>query len=143
MQTNHRIRVKALGLIKDCDRIFVSGCDEPVKQKTFYRALGGSVEFGETSLAALQREFQEEIQAELTNIQHLACIESLFTYLGEPHHEIIQLYQADFVDPTFYQLEKLPFVDGDNPPGIAEWIHRDRFLSGELWLVPEACLNYL
>lgn len=143
MQTNQKIRVKALGLIMQDDRVFVSSFYEPVKEKTLYRALGGSVEFGETSLATLQREFQEEIQAELTNIQYLNCLENLFTYLGQPHHEIIQLYQADFADPKFYALEPFTFIDGNNPPAMAEWIHRDRFLSGELWLVPEACLTYL
>jgi len=41
--------------------------------------MGGGVDFGETSRDALQREFQEEIQAELTNIRHLGCLENLFT----------------------------------------------------------------
>lgn len=138
-----RIRVKALGLVMDHDRVFVAGSYEPVKQKTFYRALGGSIEFGESSLDALQREFREEIQAELTNIRYLGCLENRFIYLNQPQHEMIQLYQVDFVDPQFYMLEQLTFVDGNNPPAVAEWIHRDRFLSGELWLVPEECLRYL
>lgn len=143
MQKQNRIRVKALGLILDRDRLFVAGCYEPVKQKTFYRALGGSVEFGETSLETLQREFQEEIQAELINIQYLGCLENIFTYLNEPQHELIQLYRADFGDRKFYELEQLPFVDGFNPPAIAEWVECDRFRSGELWLVPEDCLKYI
>lgn len=143
MQINKQIRVKALGLIFNGNRLFVTGSDEPVKQKTYYRALGGSVEFGESSLTALKREFQEEIQAELVNIEYLGCIESLFTYLNQPHHEMIQLYQADFADRKFYELKELPFIDGNNPPAVAEWIEIDRFKSGELWLVPEACLNYL
>ncbi|MDX2231043.1 MAG: NUDIX domain-containing protein [Leptolyngbyaceae cyanobacterium bins.349] len=142
MQTNNQIRVKALGLIVNGDRIFVSGCYEPIKQKTFYRALGGSVEFGESSLETLQREFQEEIQAELTNIAYLGCIENRFTYLNQPCHEMIQLYRAEFVDRKFYEFTKFPFVDGDFS-GTAEWIECDRFKSGELWLVPEVCLDYL
>ncbi len=142
MLIDQRIRVKALGLIFDHDRVFVASSYEPIKQKTYYRALGGSIEFGESSLAALQREFQEEIQAELINIQYLACIENIFIYLNQPHHEMIQLYRADFADRKFYELDKMTFVDGDNPPAVAAWIPCDRFRSGELWLVPEACLNY-
>ena len=53
------IRVIVLGLIQDGDRLFVSEGYDPVKQQTFYRALGGGVDFGETSHAALQREFHE------------------------------------------------------------------------------------
>lgn len=143
MQTQNRIRVKALALIVSGDRLFVSGSYEPIKQKTFYRALGGSVEFGESSLEALQREFQEEVAAELTNIQYLGCIENRFTYLDQPQHEIIQLYRADFADPKFYQLDKVACVENNNQAFIAEWLERDRFISGELWLVPEDCLNYL
>jgi 8-oxo-dGTP pyrophosphatase MutT (NUDIX family) len=63
------IRVIALGLIRDGGRIFLSEGYDSVRQQTFYRALGGGVDFGETSYQALQREFQEEIQAELTNLR--------------------------------------------------------------------------
>lgn len=138
-----RIRVIALGLIlDDQQRVFVSEGYDVVKQQAFYRALGGGVDFGETSLAALQREFQEEIQAELTHIRHIACIENLFVFNGNPGHELIQLYQCDFVDRKFYQLESIAFSEGESQY-TARWIERDRFISKELWLVPEACLKYL
>lgn len=143
MQTQNRTRVVALGLIMDGDRVFVFSDYEPIKQRRFYRALGGGVEFGESSLEALQREFWEEIQAELTNIEYLACIENRFTHLNQPKHEIIQLYRCDFVDPKFYQLQELTFFDGNNEAIAAQWVERDRFKSGELWLVPEQCLQFL
>jgi 8-oxo-dGTP pyrophosphatase MutT (NUDIX family) len=110
MHQSNQIRVLALGLIREGDRIFISEGYDPVKQQTFYRVMGGGVEFGETSYDALKREFQEEIQAELTNIKYLGCLENLFTFNGQPGHEIIQLYQCDFVDPKFYQLEQLVFL---------------------------------
>ena len=136
------IRVLALGLIRDDERIFMSEGYDPVKQNTFYRALGGGVDFGETSLEALQREFQEEIQAELTNIRYLGCIENLFTFNGKPGHEIIQLYQCDFVDPNLYQIERTIFAEGDRQKA-ALWVEINRFKSGELRLVPEVFLDYL
>ncbi|AUT03330.1 NUDIX hydrolase [Nostoc sp. CENA543] len=137
------IRVIALGLIRDDERIFVSEGYDPVKQSTFYRALGGGVDFGETSLEALKREFQEEIQADLTNIHYLGCIENIFTYDGQPGHEIIQLYQCDFADSRFYQLESLVFSEGENHQHTALWIDISRFKSGELTLVPQEFFNYL
>jgi NADH pyrophosphatase NudC (nudix superfamily) len=147
MQTSNRIWVKALGLIRDSDRLLVGEGYQPDLQKHYYRALGGSIEFGETSLSALQREFQEEIQAELTNIQYLGCIENLFTYLGQPCHELIQFYQCDFADPRFYQLEQITFMesatDETNQPVTAYWIECDLFRSGNLWLVPDGCLKFL
>ena len=136
------IRVLALGLIQHGDRIFISEGYDPVKQKTFYRAMGGGVDFGETSRDALQREFQEEIQAELTNIKYLGCLENLFTFNGKQGHEILQVYQCDFVDPKFYQLEKLTFAEGERKK-TALWVEISRFKSGELLLVPDPFLDYL
>ncbi len=137
------IRVIALGLIRDGERIFVSEGYDPVKQETFYRALGGGVDFGETSGDALQREFQEEIQAELTNIKYLGCIENLFTFNGRQGHEIIQLYQCDFADSKFYQLESLIFSESQTHKHKALWIDISRFKSGEFRLVPEVFFEYL
>jgi len=142
MVYSKQIRAVALGLIRDGDRILVSEGYDSGKQLTFYRALGGGVDFGETSLEALKREFQEEIQAELTNIHYLGCLENLFTFNGKPGHELIQLYQADFVDPKFYQLAELIVIEG-NSQEKAFWIEIDRFKSGELMLFPEAFFNYL
>ena len=136
-----KIRVIVLGLIRSGDRIFVSECEDPVKQDTFYRALGGGIEFGEHSIDALQREFQEEIQAELTNIKYLACLENFFIFNGQPGHELIQLYQCEFVDPKFYGLESLAFADGDWV-FTALWMPIERFRSGELRLVPEQFIDY-
>lgn len=143
------IRVLALGLIRDGkyakrtlrERIFVSEGYDPVKQLTFYRAMGGGVDFGETSLEALKREFQEEIQADLTNIRYLGCLENIFTFNGQSGHEIIQLFESDFVDPKFYQLDKLDFSEGERQK-TALWVDINRFKSGELRLVPEQFLDY-
>lgn len=137
-----KIRVITLGLIRDETRLFVGESYDPVKQDIFYRALGGGVDFGETSFDALQREFQEEMQAELTNIRYLGCIESIFTYRGLPGHEIIQVYQCDFADPQFYQREEVEFIEGKSKKK-AVWVEIGRCQSGELRLVPEAFLHYL
>lgn len=137
-----QIRVIALGLIKTETDLFVYEGHDFVQQQTFYRALGGGVEFNETSLEALQREFQEEIQAELTNIQYLGCIENLFVHEGKPGHELIQLYECDFADPQFYEIESVVANEG-GAEFIAYWVAIDRFKSGELNLVPQACLAYL
>ena len=112
MHVEGQIRVLALGLIKKDNRVFMSQGYDPVKQKTFYRAMGGGVDFGETSLEALEREFQEEIQAKLTNISYLGCLENLFTFNGKQGHELLQVYQCDFVDAKFYELESLVFAEG-------------------------------
>ncbi len=142
MHAEGQIRVLALGLIKKGDRVFISQGYDPVKQKTFYRAMGGGVDFGETSLEALEREFQEEIQAKLTNISYLGCLENLFIFNGKQGHELLQVYQCDFADAKFYELESLVFAEGKRQK-TALWVDIALFKSGELLLVPEPFLAML
>lgn len=142
MHQSGQIRVLALGLIQDGNRIFISEGYDPVKDQTFYRALGGGVDFGETSYQALQREFQEELQAELTNIHYLGCLENIFMFNGKAGHELIQLYRCDFVDRTFYEKERMTFQEGERSK-TALWVDMDRFKSGELILYPEHFLDYV
>jgi len=70
-------------------------------------------------------------------------LENLFTYEGKLGHEIIQVYECDFVDSQFYQLEKLLFFEADNSEHQAMWIDIYRFKLGELRLVPEQFADYL
>lgn len=138
----NQIRALVLGLIRDGDRILVAEGYDSVKQRFFYRCLGGGVDFGETSLDALKREFQEEIHAELCNTRYLGFSENLFVFEGKPGHEWIQIYQADLVDSKFYQLDE--FIGTETKTEfVVRWIECDRFRSNELHLVPEICLSYL
>ena len=142
MAKPNTIRVIALGLIKNGDRVLLSPGYDPVKQQKFHRALGGGVDFGETSYDALKREFQEEIQAELTNIKYLGCIENLFIYNGQPGHEVIVLYQCEFVDTKFYQAEQIEVLEGECKK-TAIWLDIEECKSGKLRVVPEQFLEYL
>jgi 8-oxo-dGTP pyrophosphatase MutT (NUDIX family) len=142
MGFSSEIRVLALGLIVDGTRTFVSQGYDPKKDRTYYRSLGGGVDFGETSLQALEREFHEELGAKLTNIRYLSCLENIFEYNGKPGHEVIQLYACDFRDRNFYEIESKEFNEGKRKK-IALWVDCDRFRSGELTLYPIGIEAYL
>ena len=137
-----KIRFLALGIVRKENYLFLSEGFDSVKNETFYRAMGGGVEFGETSREALVREFQEEISVELTNIQYLGCLESVFTFNGKQGHEIIQLYECDFVDKKFYELESLTFKEKDKEK-TALWVDLGKCKSGELRVVPEQFIDYV
>ncbi len=142
---NLQIRPIVLGLVKhpvSPARLLLCEFSDPFDQRRLYRAPGGGIEFGEMSFEALQREFREELQAELTNIRYLGCLENRFTYAGKPGHELVQLYQCDFVDSSFYEQEVLQGWENDQP-FTAIWAEIDWFKSGRLHLVPEGCLDYL
>ncbi len=135
------IRVLALGMIQDQDRLFVSEGIDRIKNQKFYRFLGGGVDFGEPSALALEREFQEELGAELKDINYLGCLENIFTFDGNKGHEIIQLYRCSFADDRFYQLSELTFAEGERKKR-ALWLPIDTFRRGELILYPDGILAY-
>ena len=138
-----RIRPIALALIEHEGHIFVSRGKDPTTKETFHRFLGGGIEFGETSAAAVVRELEEEIQASLIDVEYVTCLDNIFTYNDKPKHELIQLFRAQFAQAKFYELNKtFELVEGDRKTQ-AFWIETARVLSGELRLVPESCLKYL
>ncbi|HEY7094047.1 MAG TPA: NUDIX hydrolase [Ktedonobacterales bacterium] len=108
-----QVRVLALGNIWRGDELLVAEGYDPSKRQTFYRPLGGGVEFGERARDALIREFIEELGAELVNIRYLETLENIFTYDGQPGHEIILLFQANFADETLYARDDLVAIEGD------------------------------
>lgn len=138
-----RIRPIALGLIRHQGHVFVSQGNDSFSDQVFYRFPGGGIDFGELSIDALKREFQEELQADLTNIEYLACLENIFTCYGKSGHELIQLFRCDFVDTEFYDLDKSYTLLEGKDKHTAIWIPVERIRAGELNLVPANCHTYV
>lgn len=107
------IRPLALCLMRHQGRILVNEAFDPVKQQRFCRPLGGGIEFGETGAQACARELREEVGAEITGIRFLGTLENIFTYLGRPGHEIVLVYDAEFVDRGLYERPCLEGREGD------------------------------
>lgn len=95
-----RIRPLALCIFRRGDKIFVSEGHDSMEDKTFYRPIGGKIEFGEYGHETIAREVMEEINAEVTEIVYLGTLENIFTYEGYPGHEIVLLYDGRFVDES-------------------------------------------
>ena len=97
-----RIRALAICIFRRGNDILVIEAVDSVKGETFYRPLGGGIEFGETSAAAAAREVREEVGAEISELRYLGTLENLFIYEGTPGHEIVQVHEGRFVDGAFY-----------------------------------------
>ena len=63
-------RVIVLVLIRDGKQVLPSEGYDTIKKSNFYRILDCGVQFGEPSHLGLEGEFEEEIQADLSNIRY-------------------------------------------------------------------------
>ena len=102
-------------------RILVDDAADPVKRQRHFRPLGGGIEFWERSQDTITREIREEIGQEVASLRYLGTIENLFEYLGEPGHEIVQVYDGEFVDRSVYRLDTIEHKDGNGPKALVVW----------------------
>ena len=137
-----QIRPLVIGIFLKEGKILINKFYDPVTQELGCRPLGGGIEFGETSRQALMREIQEEIGEEIKNIEYLATLENIFNYAGQPCHEIVQIYNAEFVDESLYQQEFIVGYESDGVIFNATWIDLAKFNSA-LPLYPLGLLNLL
>jgi 8-oxo-dGTP pyrophosphatase MutT (NUDIX family) len=137
------IRPLAICVIRDGERILVAEGRDPARRLTFYRPLGGGIEFGELSAAAVVRELREELGAEVVDLRCLGTVENIFTFNGAIGHELVIVYQARFVDPSFYKRERMDGWDGagGKEPIVALWKPLRFFAQGHAPLYPDGLLE--
>jgi ADP-ribose pyrophosphatase YjhB (NUDIX family) len=135
-----RIRAIALAIVRRGDAILVfEGWDES-KQETFYRPLGGGIEFGEPAAEAVRRELREELGVELSNVELLGVLENIFTAFGRPGHEIVFVYAAEAADPAIYTADDVGHVLDEGSP--VTWQPLSRF-NGKAILYPPGLVELL
>jgi ADP-ribose pyrophosphatase YjhB (NUDIX family) len=136
------IRVIAICVFRNGNRILAGEGFDSVKQQTFYRPLGGTIEFGERSDQTIHRELMEEIKAEVTGLRYLGVLENIFTYEAEKGHEIVIVYDGQFVDRSLYGKD---IIDGDEfgMPFKAVWVDLNTAGPGKPPLYPDGLAELL
>ena len=137
------VRPVALCVIRRDDKLLVGGGYDTAKKDRFYRPLGGTIEFGESSGEAAVREMAEELNTEVCNVRWLGVLENIFTVHGQTGHEIVMLYEADFADEEMYSRNPIWGQEDDGSPIKAVWKPIDDFRTGRGRLVPEGLLAML
>lgn len=136
-----RIRPIALALIRRGDEILVEEGRDEVKDETFFRLPGGTIEFGELGADALRRELCEELGAEITVERQVATIENLFTWEGEPGHEIMLVYECGLTLDDLYSRDQWEAAE-HTPRGVVthtlSWMSVDELRGQKFY--PEALL---
>lgn len=134
------IRPIVLGIAKKNNQILVSEGFDKVKNQTFYRCLGGGIEFLETSEAALKREYKEELNIDIDIEDYCGLTENIFTYEGKNGHELILFYNIKIKEEDI--KERYHIID-DNAETDAYWIDIDEFKNKNKILYPEQILKFL
>lgn len=137
------IRPIAIGIFRREEQILVFEGYDPTSGETFYRPLGGAIEFGEYGHQALAREIREEIDTEIENLRFLGLSENLFDFAGQQGHEIVLIYEADLVGSAVYEQEVMTGREDDGNPFKVLWASLARFQRGEAPLYPDGLLELL
>lgn len=116
-----QIRPLAIGVFSWNGSILVSEGYDTSKQQFFFRPIGGGINFGEYSQAALVREVREEFGAEIEGLRYLGTLENVFIHNNQAGHEIVQIYDAAFVDRSLYEQESLVGQEDSGLTFTAYW----------------------
>ncbi len=138
-----QIIAKAICLFRNDDLILVAEGFDEVKGEFYYRPIGGKIEFGETSAEAIQREVREEIEANIQNLNYIGTIENIFTYNGDLGHEVVFVYDAEFVDKSFYAYPSFFGKEDNGATFKLLWKAISDFTNNKITLVPSGLLNLL
>lgn len=137
------VRALAICIIRNGDKILVGEYHDASKGETFYRPLGGAIEFGEKSEQTVEREIAEEVRAQVENLRYCGVIENLFTYDGEKGHEIVLIYQGDLVDKSLYEKVSILGTEDDGSDLKVVWMPLDFFQKGKAPLYPDGVLGLI
>jgi 8-oxo-dGTP pyrophosphatase MutT (NUDIX family) len=137
-----KIRVIAICVFRNGNKILVAEGYDTIKQQIFYRPLGGTVEFGERSDLTVSREIKEEINAEVTDLRYLGTLENIFVFEGEKGHELVQVFDGRFVEESLYRKAVIQGIEQASP-FRAVWVDLDKTGNGNPPLYPTGLVELL
>ena len=137
------IRPIAICVIRKRDEILVFEARDSVNKETFYRPLGGGINFGEHSKDTVARELLEEIGAQISPPNYLGTLETIFVRNGVPGHQLVQVYEASLVDTALYQTAAFTVREEDGTTLPAMWKSLSDFRNGVAILYPDGLLALL
>jgi 8-oxo-dGTP pyrophosphatase MutT (NUDIX family) len=145
MSKKKRVRPLAICIFRSRDRILVMEGYDPLKKEYFYRPLGGGIEFGESGAETVCREIMEEINVEVDrqSLTYLGALENIFTYNGEPGHEIVLIYDGALKEPGLYERAAIVGQEADGEEFRAIWKNISEFSEGNAILYPTGLVELL
>ncbi|WDF49103.1 NUDIX domain-containing protein [Paenibacillus sp. KACC 21273] len=148
------IRTVCLCLLQQDQRFLFQRIENMHESKTMYRPIGGTMEYGESSLVTVKREVKEEIHVDIIHPVLQYVIENHFEYTEQDQstgvsvqglgHEITFIYSAHVDDPLFYKQDIVYGIESNEVSYEAEWktLHELKEDPDAL-VVPEGLLELL
>jgi len=84
-----------------------------------------------------------ELDVELSNVAYLGALESVFTFEGQPGHEVVLVYRADLAADERFALESGAGAESDGTPYTARWLPLNDVRTGVARLYPDGLLDLL
>ena len=100
-----------------------------------WRPPGGGIEFGESAVAALEREILEELGQTIECGQRLCVFENIYRHEGALGHELVFVFDTAFVEPAAYEIERYRFIDQAIQNEVT-WRKLELFVRGREQLLP-------
>ncbi|EOK1080769.1 NUDIX hydrolase [Proteus mirabilis] len=136
------IRAISICIIENDGKIFVGEGIDEVKGETFYRPLGGGIEFCEMASETVKREFMEELNTEIEPLAYMHTIENIFEFNGKKGHEIVVVLKAKFCDEAMYDRNNI-VCNEEGVNFIAKWVSKNEFFNGNKILYPKGLSELL
>ena len=136
------IRPIVLGIARKENKILVGKGFDSKKDSTFYRCLGGGIEFLETSETALKREFKEELNIEIEVENFVGISENIFTFEGKNGHELILFYNIS-IPEKYYKEQYIMHEDDSNSDRDVFWIDIEEFKNGSKVIYPTDIFKFI
>ena len=122
-------------LVADGKSIKGAAGRRPIIPGTFYRVLGGSIDFGERAVDAVRREIREEVSSEIQDLELLEVVENMFEYAGEPGHDIVFLFKGTLANTELSKKDSI-HVNETDYEFDAIWVLFSFLLKGDVPLYP-------
>ena len=138
-----RIRPIVICTVRRDDVLLVFEARDESKNETFYRPLGGGIEFGEYGETAVRREMREELGVELRDVRYVATLENIYTAESRPGHEIVLVFEANLADEHLYAVHEMVGHEENGCPFKVLWAPLGPFRTGAARLYPDGLLELL
>ncbi len=137
------VRVVAVGVAQRDGRLLAFEVRDDDGNLKGVRPPGGGVAFGETTRAALQREFHEELGTGIAVAGPPAVLENVFTHHGVTGHEIVFAYPVRLEEARLYAADRLTIREDNGDVLEAGWFAIEALTTGRVALFPDGLLDLL